>query len=57
LPRNKVQGNLRGRGHPHQMIVQSEGEGHGFSRQHNRLRVFPALVRFLERHIATHQGQ
>jgi dipeptidyl aminopeptidase/acylaminoacyl peptidase len=57
LPRNKVQGNLRGRGHPHQMIVQSEGEGHGFSRQHNRLQVFPALVRLLERHIARHQGQ
>jgi proline iminopeptidase len=47
---------LRGRGHPHQ-IVRIEGEGHGFSRQHNRLRVFPALVRFLERHISTHQRQ
>jgi proline iminopeptidase len=47
---------LRGRGHPHQ-IVRIEGEGHGFSRQHNRLQVFPALVRFLERHIAAHQGQ
>jgi proline iminopeptidase len=47
---------LRGRGHPHQ-IVRIEGEGHGFSRQHNRLQVFPALVRFLERHISKHEGQ
>jgi dipeptidyl aminopeptidase/acylaminoacyl peptidase len=47
---------LRGRGHPYE-IVRMEGEGHGFQRQHNRLRVYPALVRFLERHITTHEGQ
>jgi dipeptidyl aminopeptidase/acylaminoacyl peptidase len=47
---------LRGRGHPYE-IVRIEGEGHGFQRQHNRLRVYAALVRFLERHITTHEGQ
>jgi dipeptidyl aminopeptidase/acylaminoacyl peptidase len=47
---------LRGRGHAYE-IVRIEGEGHGFNRKHNRLQVFPALVRFLERHISTREGQ
>jgi dipeptidyl aminopeptidase/acylaminoacyl peptidase len=46
---------LRGRGHPYQ-IVRIEGEGHGFARQHNRLQVFPALVRFLQQHITRREG-
>jgi dipeptidyl aminopeptidase/acylaminoacyl peptidase len=46
---------LRGRGHPHQ-IVRIAGEGHGFNRQHNRLQVFPALVRFLQQHITRREG-
>ena len=41
---------LRGRGHPYEM-VRIEGEGHGFQRQHNRLRVYTALIRFLEQNI------
>ncbi|MEM7022972.1 MAG: prolyl aminopeptidase, partial [Pseudomonadota bacterium] len=47
---------LRGRGHPYEM-VRVEGEGHGFQRQHNRLRVYGDLVRFLERHISIPEGQ
>jgi proline iminopeptidase len=47
---------LRGRGHPYE-IVRIEGEGHGFARQHNRLQVFPALVRFLQKHNTRREGR
>jgi dipeptidyl aminopeptidase/acylaminoacyl peptidase len=47
---------LRGRGHPYE-IIRIDGEGHGFHRQHNRLRVYGALIRFLEQHIITREGQ
>jgi proline iminopeptidase len=47
---------LRGRGHPYG-ILRIEGAGHGFHRREHQLEVFPALVRFLERHITTREGQ
>jgi hypothetical protein len=62
LPRNPAPGNLP-RTHrdaidrPAPEQCRTKGSPAGFSRQHNRLQVFPALVRLLERHIATHQGQ